>query len=307
MANSLPQPSEELPVNSDQVASLETESVSPRDRSLWKKATLASVLSLVFPGTGQLFNRQPRKSFILALISFLFGVLMLKTRLLFTFSTMVATATAAAIWKLLVAAEAGYTAALVKKPESPVPGPRFTYTFLTVIFVAAVFIPGSDQLKSEAGFAAFKIASASMCPTICLGERIVADMHAYKSKPLQRGDLILIKHPSSEGLFVKRVIAVAGDTVTPGPSLSIIVNGQPFNPPAPCGKPILKTKDSADYSMFQSTTVPAGSLFVVGDNVGYSFDSRIPEFGSTTPDMVRGKPLFLYWSPSISRIGCSLH
>jgi signal peptidase I len=297
---------EKLPVNPGQAPSLNTESSDPRTRSRWKKATLASLLSFVSPGTGQLLNRQPRKAFILALISYLFGVLMIKTRLLFIFSTMVATAAAAAIWKLLVAVEAGYGATLTKKPESPLPIPRFTYSFLGVLFLAAVFIPSSDQLKSEAGFAAFKIRSASMCPTICLGERIVADMHAYKSKALERGDLILMKHSSSEGLFVKRVIAVAGDTVAPGPRGSILVNGQPFNPPGPCGRPIFKTKDSADYSMFQSTTVPEGSLFVVGDNIGNSFDSRIPEFGRATPDMVRGKPLFLYWSPSISRIGCSL-
>jgi signal peptidase I len=220
---------------------------------------------------------------------------------------MVATILAGIIWKLSVAAEAGYAAAAAKKPEPTVPMPRLTYPFLAVICVAAaVFTPSAGQIKRDTGFAAFKISSASMCPTICLGERIVADMHAYKSSPLQRGDLILIKHPSSEGLFVKRVIAVAGDTVAPGPSGSILVNGQPFNPPGPYGTPISKTKDSSDYSMFKSTTVPDGLLFVVGDNIGNSFDSRIPEFGPATPDMVRGKPLFLYWSPSISRIGCSL-
>jgi signal peptidase I len=295
-----------LPGNPNQAPYPETESSDRGPRARWKKATLASLLSLVFPGAGQLYNRQPRKGFALALVNCLLYVLMIKTRLLFFFPTMVATVLASVTWKLFVAAEAGYAAAAAKKPESIVPMPRFTYLFLAVIFVAAAFIPDSDQLKSKAGFAAFKIPSASMCPTICLGERI-ADIHAYKSRPLQRGDLILIKHPSSKGLFVKRVIAIAGDTVTPGPSGSILINGQPFTPSGPCGTPALKTKDSFEYSMFQSTTVQENSFFVVGDNIGNSFDSRIPEFGRVTPDMVRGKPLFLYWSPDISRIGCSVH
>jgi len=293
-------------VNPDQVLSPQTKSSDLRPPSRWKKATVATLLSLVFPGTGQLFNRQPRKGFALALITYLFDLLMVKTPILFIFPTMVATIVAVGIWKLFVGAEAGYAAAAAKKPESTVPVPLFTYPLLAVIFIAAVVIPGPDRLKSEAGFAAFKISSASMCPTICFGERIVADVRAYKSKPVQRGDLILIKHPSFAGLLVKRVIAIAGDKVSPGPSGAIVVNGQPFNPPAPCGKPTMETNDSADYSMFHSTTVPAGSLFVVGDNLGNSFDSRIPEFGPATPGMVRGKPLFLYWSPSISRIGCSL-
>jgi len=299
---------DKVPVSSNQVPSPVTESPDPRPRSPWKKATLASLLSFVFPGMGQLYNRQPRKGFTLALITYLLDVLMLKTRLLFAFPTFVATIVAAVVWRLFVAAEAAYAAAAAKKPESNVPIPRFTYTFLAVMFVAAaVFVSDPDQLKTKTGFAAFKVPSASMCPTICLGERIVADMHAYKSNPLQRGDLILIKHPSSNALFIKRVIAIAGDTVAPGRSGSILVNGQPFNPPKPCSAPIFETKDAADYSMFHSNTVPEGSLFVVGDNIGNSFDSRIPEFGSATPDMVRGRPLFLYWSPSVSRIGCSLH
>ena len=131
-------------------------------------------------------------------------------------------------------------------------------------------------------------------------------MHAYKSKLPQRGDLILMKHASSNGLFVKRVIGVAGDTVAPGSNGTILVNGHPFVPPAPCTPAILQKIDSAEDFPFESTTVSEGSLFVVGDNLANSFDSRIAEFGAVTPDMVRGKPLYLYWSHASSRIGCTL-
>ena len=115
-----------------------------------------------------------------------------------------------------------------------------------------------------------------------------------------------LKHPSSGALFIKRVIGVAGNTVGPGPG--IFVNGQQFRAPVPCGAATPQTKyDPADYSAFQTTTVPEGTFFVVGDNLGNSFDSRIPEFGRVTSEMVRGKPLYLYWSSDKSRIGCKVH
>src|ERR1700732_4988591 len=113
-----------LPADPNQVPYRETKRSDPNPRSRWKKATLASLLSFLVPGMGQLFNRQPRKGFTLALITYLFDVLMLKTRLLFIFSTMVTTLLAGVIWRLFVAAEAGYTAAAGKKPESSVPMPR---------------------------------------------------------------------------------------------------------------------------------------------------------------------------------------
>ncbi len=256
---------------------------------------------------GQLYNRQPRKAFSLALITYILDFLMVKTRLLFAFSTMVVTILALGLWKLSVAAEAGYAAAAAKKPEPPVPMPQLTYPVLAVIFFVAVFVPFPD-LKSEAGFASFKVPSASMCPTICIGERFVADMHAYKLKPPQRGDLILMKHSSSGALFIKRVIGIPGDTVAPGPGGTILVKGQQIGSPAPCGTRVLPKQDPdpRDYPAFQSTTVPEGSFFVVGDNLANSFDSRLPDFGAVTPNMVRGKPLFLYWSPGTSRVGCKL-
>jgi signal peptidase I len=296
----------ETPPNFNEPPSQLLASPTPK-ASRWKRAVLAGLLSLVFPGMGQLYNRRPRKAFSLALITYILDFLMVKTRLLFAFSTMVVTILGLGLWKLFVTAEAGYAAATGKKPEPAVPMPRVTYPVLAIIFFAAVFIPFPD-LKSEAGFTSFKVPSASMCPTICLGERFVADTNAYKLKAPERGDLILMKHSSSNALFIKRVIGIAGDVVAPGPDGAISVNGQRFSPPTPCGANLLpqKNTDLTDSPVFQRTSVAEGTFFVVGDNIANSYDSRIPEFGPVTKEMVRGKPLFLYWSASHSRVGCAI-
>jgi signal peptidase I len=297
----------DTPINPDPRPSPLVADVAMKRASRWKKATLAGLLSFVFSGMGQLYNRQPRKAFGLALISCALGMLLVKTRVLLTFSTMVATILISALWKLFVTTDAAYAATQPKNPEFPLPLPRLTYPLLAALFFVAALIPTANQIRSDVGFAAFKVPTASMCPTICPGERFVADLHAYRTEPPQRGDLILIKNSSSDSLLVKRVVGIAGDTVSPGADGSVLVNGQQFHPPAPCGAPAWQKEDSADYSIFQSTTVPKGTFFVVGDDLAASFDSRYPEFGAATLGMVKGRPLYLYWSPGKSRIGCRLH
>lgn len=292
----------EVPINHDPPSL-----ILAKRSSRWKRGAAAGLLGFVFAGMGQLYNRQPRKAFGLALITHLLDLVLYNTSLFRVFSTMITTVLVLVLWKFFVAIEASYAAAKLKKPESPLPLSRFTYPALAVILIVAAFLPSLEHITGETGFATFKVPSASMCPTICLGDRFVADLHAYKSRPPERGDIILMKHPSSGALFTKRVIGIAGDRVDPGPGVSIFVNGQRFQAPAPCGSPASQTGDPADYSAFQPTTVPEGALFVVGDNLGNSFDSRIPEFGRVTSDMVRGKPLYLYWSSGKFRIGCNLH
>src|SRR2546429_3502257 len=58
--------------------------------SRWKRAGLAGVLSLFIPGTGQLYNRQPRKALLLVLPIPVLVVFAAKTRIVFSFVTMVA-------------------------------------------------------------------------------------------------------------------------------------------------------------------------------------------------------------------------
>jgi signal peptidase I len=232
-------------------------------------------------------------------------VLFFKTRLPFAFWTFAFLLLFAIAWRLFVVADAVYAAATSKPPEPPIPIPRSTYSVLAVALTAPVIIL---NVKADLPFRAFKISAPSMCPTLCVGERIFADIHAYQSHPPQRGDLILIKHPSITGMLVKRVIAIAGDTVGPAPDGSILITGQPFVPPSPCGDlPAHPERVNPDeYAALHSTVVPQGTFFVVGDNLANSFDNRIPEFGPVSADMIRGKPLFLYWSPNLRRIGCPL-
>jgi signal peptidase I len=293
----------ELNVNRDQTLSSPLPIPQQKPSSRWKKATAAGFLSLFVAGMGQLYNRQPRKGLLLAITIPILLVLGAQTRIVFSFITMVAFLAILIGWRLFIAAEAGYCAWIAKKPQATLPHPRIVYPLVAVVLVLAALYPSYDDFKRWSSFAAFKVPSASMCPTICLGERIVADMGAYKSASPQHGDLVLLKHKSA-ALFIKRIIGIPGDVVAPGPDGTILINGKLLIPPEVCGSPIQQRAAPADYSMFESTKVPEGMFFVIGDNLGNSFDSRIAEFGPVTSDMIRGKPLFLYWSPGHSRIAC---
>jgi signal peptidase I len=279
----------------------------PKSSFRWKRASLAGFLSLLLPGMGQLYNRQPRKALGVAVVTHLLGALLTHTRLLLSFPTLVVTVLVVWAWRLFVTVEAAYPTAAKKKPEAAVPLPGLTYSLLVVIVLLASYFPTVDHVKQMSGFSAFKIPSESMCPTVCLGDHLIADMHAYRTKSPERGEVIILKHVPSDTLFVKRVIGVAGDVVQQGPGGTVLVNGQAFHPPAPCGDPTwAKEETPSEGLQFPATKVPAGTLFVVGDNLEHSLDSRIPGFGPITLDMVRGKPLFFYWSPAHSRIGCSI-
>jgi signal peptidase I len=294
----------ELSVNRDPAPFSPQPTPQRKSSSPWKRAGLAGFFSLLIPRTGQLYNRQPRKALLLALPIPAMVVFAAKTRIIFTFATMVAFFALLVGWRLFIAGEAACGGWTTNKLESAPSRPRQTNLLIAFVLIVAALYPSSDDFKRWTSFGAFKVPTASMCPTICIGERIVADMGAYESKSPQRGDLVLLKHNSSPALFIKRIIGIPGDVVTPGPNGTILINGKALTLPEVCGSPIQPRNAPADYSMFESTKVPAGMFFVIGDNLGNSFDSRIAEFGPVTSDMIRGKPLYLYWSPGHSRIAC---
>ena len=158
----------------------------------------------------------------------------------------------------------------------------------------------------SANLRAFRSGSDSMCPAICVNERIFATMDAFDRQPPRRGDVILFYFRPGNVTYIKRVIAVEGDAVALGPEDSILVNGKAVHLPAVCGDPAWKGGSPSEAIPFKAVTVPNGSYFVIGDNLNNSYDSRIEGFGFVKREQVRGKALFIYWSPGKSRFGCAI-
>src|SRR6185369_5702453 len=84
----------------------------------------------------------------------------------------------------------------------------------------------------------YAIPSASMAPTLQAGDHIVVT--TYHGAP-RRGDVIVFRGLASDELMVKRIAGMPGDAVDAGAGRTVIV--------------------------------PAGCVFVLGDNRVDSFDS----------------------------------
>jgi signal peptidase I len=176
---------------------------------------------------------------------------------------------------------------------------------VAALLIVAVIFMFFRKMKSFE-LRAFRLPSNSMCPTICLNERVIAGMDVFSARPPERGEVILFDHPPGGQKFLKRVVAVGGDTVAPGPANTVLVNGKAVEWPQVCGEPVQDATLSGEPIKFQPFTVPKDSFFVVGDNLDHSLDSRYPGYGFVQRDLVEGKALFIYWSPGKSRIGCPI-
>jgi len=127
--------------------------------------------------------------------------------------------------------------------------------------------------------------------TILKGDRIVVDFRQYRDSKPKSHDVVVIR---KDGLFfVKRVIAVGGDTIE-GKDGAIIVNGNRLEEAyiQHLGNPPVQLNE------FGPVNIPPGKLFVMGDNRDVSLDSRMPEFGLVSEESVAGRALYIVGSTS---------
>ena len=160
---------------------------------------------------------------------------------------------------------------------------------------------------------AFKIPSGSMQNTLLIGDYILVNKFIYGVKipfteitviPVKepkKGDIIVFKFPGDPSKdFIKRVVAVGGDTVEIREK-KVFVNGKEevnahavhsdsriFDDPQLYPPEMLKRDNMAPL------TVPEDKLFVMGDNRDESNDSRF--WGLVNVSAVRGKAFIIYWS-----------
>ena len=104
---------------------------------------------------------------------------------------------------------------------------------------------------------------------------------------VQRGDIVLFE--TENGWQMKRVIAVGGDRVVVNPYGEVRVNSSEVRADSFAGR----TEDTGIIAW--RLTVPEGELFVQGDQLSLSVDSRSRDFGTVAADKVTGKVSFVLW------------
>lgn len=152
------------------------------------------------------------------------------------------------------------------------------------------------------GYKSYRIANNSNDPTFTTNDGITAELINPKSnETISRNSFILFHPPGSVSgkvEFVKRVIAVAGDTFSIKNGIAYL-NNKTLNETY-----VMKENNhSASSNNFGPVKVPAGFVFVLGDNRDESADSR--HFGLVPVGSITAKVLYIWLSTNVHKIGVS--
>jgi signal peptidase I len=269
-------------------------SESPGDT---KRRVIAAILSALVPGVGQLLLGQRRKALILLILFAALVACVWPLRLPRVFPGLGAIIV---IW--LVLASYASSSALLELDGVTIQSRSRLWWLAIPVFVYAGLNLSFTSVFLLSGFRALKFSSSAMEPSLFPGDRFISDANYYRHRSPQVDDLIAMRRNGY--ITVKRVIGVSGDTIA-GRDRQITLNGKLLREPfIEHSRPAGSTPDS---DTFGPIIVPAGKLFVMGDNRDVSLDSREPEFGLVSPEAIVGKPLYVYRTSPHARAGKELN
>ena len=168
--------------------------------------------------------------------------------------------------------------------------------WLVVILVAL----GAALLVRMFVLQQYYISGPSMESTLFQDNRVLVNKLSYRLHDIHRGDVVVFERITMDGAtvahddLIKRVVALEGDTVEIR-DCELFVNGAVVSeeylpeedlsqgdPNSRCGQPTV-----------EKTTIPAGKVYVLGDNRPESFDSR--RFGPIEEKFVIGRAFVVVW------------
>lgn len=181
---------------------------------------------------------------------------------------------------------------------------------LPLLFVIALAV--AVLIKAFA-FQVFRIPSASMTPTLQIGDRVVVNKLTYSPGSLHRGDIIVFVDPAQRGLvdernfftkardgvveslggegrnrhLIKRVIGCPGQTIQIRGGQLILDGIRTPEPYLPRG---VFTQGDLEVKLADN------EFFVMGDNRQNSSDSRV--YGPVRSEEIVGRAALRIWPPS---------
>lgn len=130
-----------------------------------------------------------------------------------------------------------------------------------------------------------RVRSTSMEPTLRSGAALVIDKLSYRWRTPRRGEIVTAHDPTTGEPIVKRIVAVAGDSIG-------IEDGRLVRNGVPVDEPYVDDDDMDGY-YFGPITVPDGHVFVLGDHRADSVDSR--RYGPLAVADLDGRLLWTVW------------
>lgn len=169
---------------------------------------------------------------------------------------------------------------------------RKIYSFLidtlqSLLIAAAVFLVIYQFLLRP-----FQVKGDSMHPTFFNDSYVLTNIIGLRFENPKHGDVLVFKAPPDpEKAFIKRVIAVPGDTILIQDG-KVYLNGKVLDESSYL-KNSVRTNPGSFLQEGVGKKVSPNSYIVMGDNRSFSSDSR--EWGFLSKDMITGFSWFVYW------------
>lgn len=154
----------------------------------------------------------------------------------------------------------------------------YMFWIVLAVFCAYVFVYSAGIKTSMIG--------SSMEPALSNGQEIMINRIVYNFMKPHRGDVVVFRPNGNESshYYIKRVIAVPGDTVQIKDGV-FYLNSE--------AKPLLFSDKIAEGGVASEEIVlPEDEYFVMGDNCNNSEDSRSANLGNVHIDTIYGKAWF---------------
>jgi signal peptidase I len=153
-----------------------------------------------------------------------------------------------------------------------------------LVAVVLVAVAGGWWLRGNV-LSSYRVESGSMEPTLCEGDQVLVDK-TVSAGELRRGDLVVLNEPDDGRLVVKRVVGLPRDRLAIRDAL-LFVDGRRVAEP-------YVDHSRIDALFYGPKVVPAGQIWVMGDNRAVSIDSR--DYNGVPYSSVRGRVLVRWWS-----------
>jgi signal peptidase I len=259
-----------------------------------KKPLLAVLLTFVVPGLGHVYAGKYLRGVVLffanTLIVGIGAHYLVDPKVFIGGGHLVGFVLIASIFGVWISVDAYFWAKRHNEANHFIDKPSVTKVMFFIVAAFFLYILNVHFVRGNV-VQAFRVPTATMDPTIKRGDRILVNKIIYKFSAPQRGDVIVFKYPQdTKRVFVKRLIAVGGDTVTIKEG-KVFVNDKIFGNSSADN---IKYQNQGNYGQAgMKLRVPQGEYFVLGDNTAQSMDSRY--WGFVPASHVQGKAVKIYY------------